>query len=81
MRNRAERRNFKLKEITKRLKICKDIAGYNDNDTEYIKHKSDIPHSHGSNWWNAYETKRMRNRQQRFKDKNKLKKEIEFEEK
>lgn len=79
MRTRAERRESKKKEFSKREKLCKDIYGYTDseNDKNWIKHKTDIPHSLGSNWWNAYETKSMQNKQERLKEKNNLKKEIE----
>ena len=79
MKTRAERRNSRKKEQENRIKLCKELFGYENCETEYITRKTDIPHSHGSNYWNAYETKSMQNKQQRLKDKNNLKKEIESE--
>lgn len=77
MKTRAERRNNAKKELKHRLKLCKAIRECNDDTDEYIKHKTDVPHSLGSNWWNAFEAKSMRNKQERLKEKNNLKREIE----
>ena len=76
MRTRAERRNAREKSFKRRLKLCKEIRGYTGNDDKYIKTKSDIPHSLGSNFYNGFETKAMQNKQKRLKDKNNLRKEI-----
>jgi len=76
MRTRQERRITKAKELVKRMKICKSSHGYTDEDDEYIKRKRDIPHSMGSNYWNAYETKSMRNKQIRLKNRINIKNEI-----
>lgn len=73
MRTIAERRKSEIKEFNKRLNICKSAHCYNASDEEYIKHKRDIPHSLGSNYWNAYETKSMKNKKERLKNKNELK--------
>lgn len=78
MRTRAERRNNANKELKHRLKLCKTIREWNDDSDEYIKRKRDIPHSLGSNWWNAYDNKGMLNKKERLKERKKLKKEIEF---
>ena len=77
MRTRAERRKSEIKEFNKRIEICKAAYCYDSVDEEYIKHKRDIPHSLGSNYLNAYETKSMKNKQERLNSKNKLKKEME----
>ena len=76
MRTRQERRITQAKELVKRMKICKSGHGYTDEDDEYIKRKRDIPHSKGSNYWNAYETKSMRNKQIRLKNRINIKNEI-----
>lgn len=76
MRTRQERRITQAKELIKRMKICKSSHGYTDEDDEYIKRKRDIPHSMGSNFWNAYETKSMRNKQIRLKNRINIKNEI-----
>ncbi len=77
MRTRADRRNSEIKEFNKRFTICKLAHGYNTSDEEYVKRKRDIPHSLGSNYWNAFETKSMHNKQDRLKSKNDIKKEME----
>ena len=77
MRTRAERRKSEIKEFNKRVEICKSAHCYNSSDEEYIKHKRDIPHSLGSNYWNSYETKSMKNKKDRLDSKNELKKEME----
>lgn len=74
MRTRAERRESAQKEYRKRMKLCKEVVHAWGNDLDdYIKHKTDIPHSQGSNWWNAYETKSMNNKRERLKQHRKLK--------
>ena len=73
MRNINFRRHQKLVELTRRIKRCK--INYID-DIEYIKRKSDILHSLGSNYWNAFETKRMRNKSQRLLNRKRLKLEL-----
>lgn len=75
MRTKAERRNYENKELEHRINICKDIRLWDADTIEYIKRKRDVPHSLGSNWWNAYETKAMNNKKERLKEKNKLRKE------
>lgn len=77
MRTKQERRNSEIKELIKRMKNCKSAHGYDDGDNEYIVRKSDIPHSHGSNYWNAYNTKSMRNKRLRLKMKTDIQKEME----
>ena len=77
MRTRAERRKSEIKEFNKRVEICKAAHCYDSSDEEYIKHKRDIPHSLGSNYWNAYETKSMKNKKDRLNNKIGLKKEME----
>ena len=77
MRTRAERRKSEVKEFNKRVEICKAAHCYLSSDEEYIKHKRDIPHSLGSNFWNSYETKSMKNKKDRLDSKNELKKEME----
>ena len=76
MRTKVERRKSEIKEYNKRVKICKAAHCYNSSDEEYIKHKRDIPHSLGSNYWNAYETKSMKNKKDRLDSRNELKQEI-----
>lgn len=77
MRTINDRRNSEQKEIKRRIKICKDVHCYTSEDEEYIKRKTDIPHSYGSNYWNAYETKSMKNKKDRLDNKIELKKEME----
>ena len=80
MRTRTERRKFKIKEILRRFETCVNTYVFKRNDKEaldIIKHKSDIPHSLGSNYWNAYETKSMKNKKDRLNNKIGLKKEME----
>ena len=75
MRTRSERRDSETKKEKKRIDLCKEKFGYENVDEEYLKHKTDVPHSHGSNWWNAYETKKMNNKKERLKEKQELKQE------
>lgn len=80
MRTKIERRKFKIKEILRRFETCVNTYVFKRNDKEafdIVKHKRDIPHSLGSNYWNAYETKSMKNKKDRLKSKNELKKEME----
>lgn len=77
MRTRAERRKSEIKEFNKRVEICKSAHCYDSSDEEYIKRKTDIPHSYGSNYWNGYESKSIRNKQDRLKYRKNLKKEME----
>lgn len=80
MRTRTERRKFKIKEIFRRFETCVNTYVFKRDDKEaldIVKHKSDIPHSLGSNYWNAYETKSMKNKKDRLDSRNKLKKEME----
>jgi len=76
MKTKADRRNYEIKERNKRFKICKEAHCYNDEDNEYIIRKRDIPHSLGSNYFNAYECKAIRNKQERLKYKKILKEEM-----
>ena len=39
----------------------------------YIKRKTDIPHSYGSNYFNAYESKRINNKKERLESKQEIK--------
>lgn len=78
MRTRIERRESAKKKFKRRINLSKSIWCYVGDDLEdWLKRKSDIPHSQGSNWWNAFETKRMKNRQARLKSKQETKKELE----
>lgn len=80
MKTKIERRKFKIKEILRRFETCVNTYVFNRNDKEaldIVKHKSDIPHSLGSNYWNAYETKSMKNKKDRLNSRNELKKEME----
>lgn len=76
MRTKGERRKSEIKEFNKRVEICKAAHCYDSSDEEYIKRKRDIPHSLGSNYWNAYETKSMKNKKDRLDSRNELKQEL-----
>ena len=39
----------------------------------YIKRKTDIPHSYGSNYFNTYESKRINNKKERLESKQEIK--------
>ncbi len=76
MRNKPFRRYQNLKEFKRRLERCLNTKNYKITDLEYIKHKRDILHSLGSNYWNSYETKSIKNKRQRLVLKKELKNEI-----
>ena len=40
---------------------------------DYIKRKTDIPHSYGSNYFNGYESKHINNKKERLESKQELK--------
>jgi hypothetical protein len=73
MRTKDQRRFSEAKELKRRMKICKSAHGYTDDNDEYIKRKTDNPHSYGSNYFNAYETKSMNNKKERLCSKLELK--------
>jgi hypothetical protein len=77
MRTRSDRRRSEAKELKRRMTLCKSAHGYNDDHDDYIKRKTDIPHSIDSNYWNAYETKSMKNKKDRLKQKSEISKLIE----
>lgn len=84
MRNRAERRGNTIKKFNRRVKLSKAIRYFvgknDDNDEElkaWLKRKADVPHSEKSDWWNAYETKKIKNKQTRLKLRRETKKELE----
>ena len=80
MRTRAERRKNNLKKFKRRMDLSKAIRYYVGDDLEgWLKRKSDVPHSINSDWWNGYETKSIKHKQQRLKDKAELKKDIKNE--
>lgn len=66
MRSKQYRRHQDLKEFKQRLERCLNSKSFEITDFEYIKHKRDVLHSLGSNYWNPYETKAMKNKQQRL---------------
>jgi hypothetical protein len=39
----------------------------------YIKRKTGIHHSYGSNYWNMYESKRINNKKERLESKQEIK--------
>ncbi len=77
MRSKKERILSKIKEFNKRLKNCKASWWYNKSDIDTIKQHTDIPHSLGSNYLNKYDTKKIRNKRNRLKNKIDLKMELE----
>ncbi len=79
MKTRADRRRSEEKELKRRMTICKSAHGYTDDNDDYIKRKTDIPHSIDSNYWNAYETKSMKNKKDRLKQKSGISNLIEEE--
>ncbi len=78
MRTKADRRRSEAKELKKRIEICKDYRGYNIG-IETIRRKTDIPHSIDSNYWNPYDTKAIKNKKNRLKQKSEISKLIEEE--
>ena len=79
MRTRADRRRSKAKQLKKRIEVCNASIGYNIIDVETIRRKTDIPHSIDSNYWNPYDTKSMKNKKDRLKQKSEISKLIEEE--
>lgn len=78
MRTRAERRKNTLKKFKRRVNLSKNIRYYAGDDLEdWLKRKCDVPHSEKSDWWNAYETKKIKNKQTRLKNRQETKKELE----
>ena len=77
MRTRADRRRSETKELKRRMALCKSAHGYTDDHDDYIKRKTDIPHSYGSNYFNAYESKRINNKKERLESKQEIKR-LEF---
>jgi hypothetical protein len=73
MRTKDQRRSYEAKELKRRMTLCKSAHGYTDDNDDYIKRKTDIPHSYGSNYFNAYETKSMNNKKERLCSKLELK--------
>ena len=72
MKTRAYRRRSEAKELKKRIEECKDSMRYNTIDIETIRRKTDIPHSIDSNYFNPYETKSMKNKKDRLKQKSEI---------
>ena len=72
MKTRADRRRSEAKELKKRIEECKDSMCYNTIDIETIRRKTDIPHSIDSNYFNPYETKSMKNKKDRLKQKSEI---------
>lgn len=79
MRTKEDRRRSEAKELKKRIEICKASRCYNAIDIETIRRKTDIPHSVDSNYWNPYDTKSMKNKKDRLKQKSEISKLIEEE--
>ena len=79
MRSRSDRRRSEAKELKKRIEVCKASMCYNTIDIETIRRKTDIPHSIDSNYFNQYETKSMKNKKDRLKQKSEISKLIEEE--
>jgi hypothetical protein len=79
MKTRADRRRSEAKELKKRIEICKASRCYNTIGIETIRRKTDIPHSIDSNYWNPYDTKSMKNKKDRLKQKSEISKLIEEE--
>jgi hypothetical protein len=77
MRTRSDRRRSEAKELKKRIEVCKASRCYNTIDIETIRRKTDIPHSIDSNYWNPYNTKSMKNKKDRLKQKFEISKLIE----
>ena len=73
MRTKDQRRSSESKELKRRMTICKSVHGYTDDNDDYIKRKTDIPHSYGSNYFNAYELKHIHNKKERLESKQEIK--------
>ena len=74
MRTKDQRRSSEAKELKRRMTLCKSTHhGYTDDNDDYIKRKTDIPHSYGSNYFNAYESKRINNKKERLEFKQEIK--------
>ena len=78
MRSRSDRRISEAKELKKRIETCKASQCYNI-DIETIRRKTDIPHSIDSNYLNPYDTKSIKNKKDRLKQKSEIIKLIEEE--
>lgn len=79
MRSRSDRRISEAKELKKRIETCKASQCYNTIDIETIRRKTDIPHSIDSNYLNPYDTKSIKNKKDRLKQKSEIIKLIEEE--
>ena len=79
MKTRADRRRSEAKELKKRIEVCKASMCYNNIGIETIRRKTDIPHSIDSNYFNPYETKSMKNKKDRLKQKSEISKLIKEE--
>lgn len=79
MRSRSDRRISEAKELKKRIEACKASQWYNTIDIETIRRKTDIPHSIDSNYLNPYDTKSIKNKKDRLKQKSEIIKLIEEE--
>ena len=77
MRTKDQRRSSEAKELKRRMTLCKSAHGYTDDNDDYIKRKTDIPHSYGSNYFNAYESKHINNKKERLESKQEIKR-LEF---
>ena len=78
MRSRSDRRISEAKELKKRIEACKASQCYTI-DIETIRRKTDIPHSIDSNYLNPYDTKSIKNKKDRLKQKSEIIKLIEEE--
>ena len=79
MRSRSDRRISEAKELKKRIETCKASHCYNTIGIETIRRKTDIPHSIDSNYLNPYDTKSIKNKKDRLKQKSEIIKLIEEE--
>ena len=79
MRSRSDRRISEAKELKKRIEICKASQCYNTIGIETIRRKTDIPHSIDSNYLNPYNTKSIKHKKDRLKQKSEIIKLIEEE--
>ena len=79
LRTRSDRRRSEAKELKKRIEVCKVSRCYNTIGIETIRRKTDIPHSINSNHLNPYDTKSIKNKKDRLKQKSEISKLIEEE--
>ena len=73
MKTIADRRRSEAKELKRRMTICKSAHRYTNDNDDYIKRKTDIPHSYGSNYFNGYESKHINNKKERLESKQEIK--------